>query len=308
MTTVAKTWDDLQAAVRSLTRGARVWILVGTAAIGVAIAIMAPVAVQDEAYHDFASSRLFDIENFGIVASNATFLIVGVWGLWLICGRKLSRPLFDAPGERWPYVAFFAGVVLVTFGSGYYHWDPTTDELLWDRLAMTVIFMALFAAFITDRIHRGVGVAVMLPALLILGAASMAYWRFTGDWCATGDMRQFAGHWCFTSDLRLFTDDLRLFTGDLRLYRIVEVLPIVLILMMCLLFRGRLTRLKYVLWMGFWFGLATAFELLDEQIYDWIKIGGHTIKHPTAAIACYVVIAMLRDAARHDADGDRGES
>ena len=105
----------------------------------------------------------------------------------------------------------------------------------------------------------------MLPALLILGAASMVYWRLT---------------------------------DDLRLYHIVQLLPMALILLICLLFPGRLTRLKYVVWMGLWFALATVFEQFDKTIFSWISIGGHTIKHPVAAVAPYVVIAMLQDAAR----------
>ena len=263
-------WSKLQAVVRALPLGTRVWILAGTVAVGLAIAFTAPVEVQDEAYHGFASSRLFGIENFGIAGSNAAFLIVGLWGLWLVYGGKFAPRLFEAPGARRPYAVFFAGAVLLAFASGTYHADPTTDSLLWDRLAMTVVFMALLAIFITDRIGRGAGVAVMLPALLLLGAASMAYWRLT---------------------------------GDLRLYRVVQVLPILFVPMLCLFFEGRLTRFKYVVWMGFWFGLATVFEFYDKEMHYFFSVGGHTIKHPAAAVACYMVIAMLRDAARRHAAG-----
>ena len=264
MATFAHTWAELQEMVRALPVAARVWILVGTALFGMAIVVMAPVEVQPESYHAFAPSGVFGIKHFGIVASNLAFLIVGLWGLWFITRGGPAQTLFTNPGERWPYVAFFVGTTLVAFGSGYYHTDPTTPTLLWDRLAMTVIFMSALAVFITDRIHVGVGVAVMLPALLCLGALSMAYWHVT---------------------------------EDLRLYRLVQVFPFVLTLVMCLLFRGRLTKFKYVVWMGLWFGLATAFEQLDKEIYALIRVSGHTIKHPAAAVACAIIIAMLRDAA-----------
>lgn len=271
MTTFTKSWGEIQRAVRSLPKSARVWTLVGAAALGVAIGFARPVEIQPKSYHDFAPSGLFGIENFGTVATNAAFLAVGVWGLWLVYGGKFAPLLFEVPGARRPYVAFFAGAVILAFGSGTYHADPTNESLLWDRLAMTVVFMAYFSAFIADRMDRDLGVKLMLPALLILGAASMAYWRIT---------------------------------EDLRLYRVVQVLPMALIPMMCLLFAGRLTRFRHVFWAMVWFGLATVLELLDKQIYGWISIGGHTLKHPAAAVACYMVIAMLQDSAKRAPAGE----
>ncbi len=261
----AHTWTALVASLRALPGAARVWVVVGTAALIVALAILAPPELQDEAYHDFAPTALFGVANFGIVASNGAFLVVGLWGLWRIGLRRLAPWPFRASGEHWPYLTFFLGVVLVAFGSGAYHAGPTTETLLWDRLAMTVVFMALLAAFIGDRIHLGAGVAVALPLLLVLGALSMAAWRVT---------------------------------GDLRLYHVVQVLPVVLAPMICLLSPGRLTRMRYLAWMAFWFGLATFCDLFDAAIYGWIGFGGHAIKHLLAGVACYPILAMLQEAGR----------
>ncbi len=262
---VTGTWAALLASLRALPFAARVWILVGTAALIVALALFAPPVHQDEAYHDFAPTALFGVARFGIVASNGAFLIVGLWGLCRVAGRRISPWPFRAPGEHWPFLTFFFGVALVAFGSGAYHAGPTTETLLWDRLAMTVAFMALLAAFIGDRIHLGVGIAVALPLLLILGALSMVAWRVT---------------------------------GDLRLYHLLQALPILLILMICLLFPDGLTRVKYAAWMAFWFGLATFCDLFDDLVYGWIGFGGHAIKHVLAAVACFMILAMLQDAAR----------
>jgi hypothetical protein len=259
------TWTALVASLRALPLAARVWMVVGTAALIVALAILAPPELQDEGYHTFASSKLFDVANLGIVASNGAFLAVGIWGLWRLGGRRLAPWPFASPGEDWPYRTFFLGVMLIALGSGFYHAGPTTETLLWDRLAMTVAFMALLAAFIADRIHLGVGVAVALPLLLVLGALSMAAWHVT---------------------------------EDLRLYRIVQALPILLIWIICLLFPGRVTRVKYAAWMGFWFGLATFCDLFDKTVYGWIGFGGHAIKHLLAAIAGATILAMLHDAGR----------
>ena len=130
---------------------------------------------------------------------------------------------------------------------------------------MTVAVMKVLAALISDRIHQGVGIAVALPVLLVLGALSMVVWRVT---------------------------------GDLRLYFIVQALPMLLIWMICLLFPGRVTRVKYVAWMAFWFGLATFCDLFDKTVYGWIDFGGHGIKHVLAAIACVTILAMIEDAGR----------
>jgi hypothetical protein len=262
MTASSRKGTDFQATLRSLPYGARVSIVVGAGALGLAIAALAPPEHQLQAYHDFAPSGPGDL---GIVLSNLAFLVVGLWGLRLLYGGSLGRTLFAVPSERRPFVAFFAGAVLVTFGSGYYHLDPNDDTLVWDRLAMTVIFMGLFAAFIADRVHRRAGITVMLPTLLALGAISIAYWDAT---------------------------------GDLRAYRLVQLLPIALITLICLLFPGRLTRFKFAAWMAFWYALATLFEFFDRAVYTVLSIGGHTIKHLLAAIACYIVLVMLRDAAR----------
>ncbi len=259
------TWIALVASLRALPVAARVWIVTGTAALVVALAMLAPPELQDEDYHDFAPTTLFGWTDFGIVASNGAFLVVGLWGLWRIGLRRLAPWPFASPGEHWPYLTFFLGVVLIALGSGYYHAGPTTVTLLWDRLAMTVAFSALLAAFIADRIHLGAGVAVALPLLLGLGALSMAAWQVT---------------------------------DDLRLYRIVQALPVLLIPMICLLFPGRVTRVKYAAWMAFWFALATFCDLFDEWVYDWIDFGGHAIKHVLAAIACFTILAMIEDAGR----------
>jgi len=231
----------------------------------VAVALLVPPVHQDEAYHDFAPTALFGVARFGIVASNGAFLIVGSWGLWCVATRKISPWPFGAPREHWAYLAFFLGVTTIAFGSGAYHAGPTTESLLWDRLTMTVAFMALLAAFISDRIHQGVGIAVALPVLLVLGAISMVVWRVT---------------------------------GDLRLYFIVQALPMLLIWMICLLFPGRVTRVRYFAWMALWFGLASFCDLFDKAVYNWIGLGGHAIKHVLAAIACATILAMLQDAAR----------
>ena len=75
--------------------------------------------------------------------------------------------------ERWPYALFFAGVALTGLGSAYYHWAPDTPRLFWDRLPMTVGFMALLAAIVAERVSVTAGIIVLGPHhLLARGRAS----------------------------------------------------------------------------------------------------------------------------------------
>ena len=87
---VTGTWTALVASLRALPVGARVWVVAGTAALIVALAMLAPPEFQDQAYHDFAPTALFGVADFGVVASNGAFLIVGVWGLWRLGFRRLA--------------------------------------------------------------------------------------------------------------------------------------------------------------------------------------------------------------------------
>src|SRR5215831_6408886 len=97
-----------------------------------ALAAMSPI-VQDESYHAFADARtLLGIPNFWNVVSNLPFVAVGAAGLTL--ARR------DAAAT-----ALFVGILLTGFGSSYYHAAPDDSTLFWDRLPMTIAFMALLA-------------------------------------------------------------------------------------------------------------------------------------------------------------------
>jgi len=116
---------------------------------------------QDQLYHAFADQRtILGIPHFWNVVSNLPFAIVGVMGL-LKFRDVASRTLFF-------------GVLLVTFGSAYYHLAPDDARLVWDRLPMTVAFMALLAIALRVRTWG-------LIALVAFGIASVAWWKFTGD-------------------------------------------------------------------------------------------------------------------------------
>ncbi len=258
--------------MNELSFGGRVAILAGlfVAAAGGAL-LIEPVA-QDPAYHLFADDvARFSIANFANVTSNAGFVIAGGLGLAAIFASG-ERGIFERPLDRWPYIVFFLGVLLVGAGSAYYHAAPDSGRLFWDRMPMTVCFMALFAAFIADRIHMRAGVVYFLPVLLVLGVLSLVYWEWTE---AQGQ-------------------------GDLRFYGLVQFYPMIALPMICWLFpQSRHTSGRYLAWVIGWYGLAKAAEFFDAALFDLTGdiISGHGLKHLLSALAVYMIVRMLAPAA-----------
>ena len=147
--------------------------------------MLTPPIAQYQSYHACADDRtLLGISNFWNVISNLPFLIVGLWGLVYVARH---RDAVCAPG-LWPvYVVFFAGVVLVAPGSGYYHLEPTNESLVWDRLSIAIGFAGLLAVVIGEFISVHVARRVLLP-LLVVSAGSVWYWAFT-EARGVGDLR-----------------------------------------------------------------------------------------------------------------------
>ncbi|MDH3746654.1 MAG: ceramidase domain-containing protein [Gammaproteobacteria bacterium] len=216
---------------------------------------------QDPVYHQFADAqRIFSVPNFWNVASNLPFLLVGIWGLIIVCGRR-QQPTVLRP----VYAAFFFGVLLTAFGSGFYHFAPANQPLVWDRLPMTIAIAGLFAAVIGEYESHSLGRRLLVPFLAI-GALSVFYW-----------------HW---TELRG--------VGDLRPYAIVQFLPM-LVIFVLLIMRGPASSLTRSLWwmVGFYF-FAKIFEHFDAQIYALFPLSGHTLKHLFAALGPAALAVGLR--------------
>src|SRR5205814_6907281 len=105
----------------------------------------------------------------------------GFWGLLSLSQAGMARR---------EYAIFFFGALLTAFGSGYYHLAPDNARLVWDRLPMTLAFMALLAAVIADRVSVAAGRRLLLPAL-VAGAASVVYWHWSEE-RGVGDLRPYA--------------------------------------------------------------------------------------------------------------------
>jgi len=252
----------------NLTFRQRVAILIGLLAISLAgVLFMEPIR-QDLGYHLFADSRGFlGIPNFNDVVSNAGFALVGARGILAVVGVD-RHAIFVQRADARPYVIFFVGVALVSLGSGYYHWAPSNERLLWDRLPMSVAFMAFSSAIIADRIDTRAGNTRLLPILIVLGLASLFYWDYT----------ERLGH------------------GDLRFYAFVQFYPVVALPVILWLFREyRYVTGRYIAWVFAWYGLSKVLEHFDKQVFGILgyTISGHTLKHLAAAVSALVVLRML---------------
>ena len=254
----------------------RITCLFGLLGVGLIALLFVPRIAQDPAYHLFADIRpCLGIPNFGDVISNLAFLYVGLAGLVVALGPR-RHAIFREPGDSAPYIIFFLGVTLVAFGSAYYHLDPNNATLLWDRLPMTIAFMALTAAILADRVDRMAALVYLLPILVVLGLASLVYWELSA----------------------------RAGADDLRFYGFVQFFPIVLLPVILWLFPDwRYMSTRGLLWLVFWYGLAKVFEHFDGEIFDLLgrTVSGHSLKHLAAAVAPFVVLRLLVAAGRRGA-------
>jgi hypothetical protein len=247
-----------------LSRSKARLLLITVAVVVAIVALLLPPIPQPLAYHNFADQRSWlGIPNFGDVASNLPFALVGVYGLIFL--RKPRPQTFTDPRERWLYVFLFAGLILTAFGSAYYHLEPGNARLVWDRIPINMVFMALLAAVIAERVSVRAGL-LLFPLLEPAGIASVLVWR----------AGQLQGH------------------GDLRFYAAVQVYAI-LVLLLLLLFPANYTRgSDFAVVVGFYV-LAKILEESDRQIFALGHIvSGHTLKHLAAAAAGYWILRMLQ--------------
>ncbi len=226
-------------------------------------AIVGPIA-QDPGYHKFADERtILSVPNFWNVMTNIPFVIVGLMGMTLLARGRASGGL---PELKPIYLLFFLGLFATGFGSMYYHYDPRNQTLLWDRLPMTIFFVAFFCAVVGEHISPRAG-RVIVPPLLALGIASVLYWYAT----------EAKGH------------------GDLRWYALVQYLPVVLIPVILLLFESRLRPVVYIWAVLGAYAAAKIAESFDCPLFAALHIfSGHSVKHLVAALGAYVFYRAIQ--------------
>ena len=247
-----------------LSREQRVWLL-GLALLAAVLAIVLVRPMPEPMiFRQLADERMFfGIANFWNVVSNAPFLLVGLWGLRVVARAGAND--FIQHTDKWPYVACFLAVALIAAGSTYYHLAPLDERLMWDRLPISLAFMALLAAMITERISVTAGRHGLVP-LLLAGVASVLYWRWSG--------------------LRG--------SENILPYALVQYGATAAIIVIAALFRSRYTRGPDVLIAVAIYALAKLAEVLDAQIYAvGHVVSGHTLKHLIAACAVWWLVRML---------------
>lgn len=241
----------------------RIWVIFAITIACVLAALFVPAMPQPLDYHHFIDRRTFaGIPNAQDVASNIGFAIAGLAGL-VVTLRHTT--VFASDIERLPYAIFFLGMVLTTFGSGYYHLAPDNERLFWDRLPMTIAFMSLIASQIVDRFNRRAGIALLFP-MLFVGAASVVCWRIT----------ERAG------------------SGNVMPYGILQGYSVLILLLIAVLQPSRYTRASDLYFVFAWYVAAKLLEAFDGVIFAAGNIvSGHTIKHLAAAGAGFVICRML---------------
>mmetsp|Transcript_19020 Transcript_19020/g.41151 ORF Transcript_19020/g.41151 Transcript_19020/m.41151 type:complete len:328 (-) Transcript_19020:75-1058(-) len=217
------------------------------------------------------------IPNFGDVVSNVVILIGGLSGLLAL--MMMPAPTDDAD-ECWQLGTclplFFVATVAVSIGSTYYHWKPTDSTLVWDRLPMTVAFVAIFCFMLDDYLPgstdddsnavtgsntSSIGPAVLAP-FVIIGVLSVLYWTYT---------------------------------DDLRLYAVVSIMPLLLMPILFMCYRPRHTGIaQQGIGLSFYFA-AKICEEKDHEIFHWTgrRISGHSLKHVLAGLAPVSIAFMV---------------
>jgi hypothetical protein len=221
--------------------------------LAVAFFAFAPPIAQDQNYQTFADQRtLYGVPNFWNVFSNAAFLVAALYGVAVL----RARPFFINPWERTAFGIFIAGAAMVGIGSAYYHLHPDDSRLFWDRLPMTVVFMALLATTVGERVSMQAGEELLLP-LILAGVSSVVCWRLS---------------------------------GDLRFSAVIQFGSLLAVLLMLACLPPVYSASRFTWWMLGLYVVAKAAELLDRQIAFITSTGGHPLKHLAAAAAAVIYI------------------
>lgn len=247
-----------------MTKATKIKVIAGMALLVVTSSFFAGPIPQNPEYHRFADQRaILSVLNFWNVITNVPFMIVGAMGMVLIGSGKAPGGL---PELKHVYFLFFLGVLATGFGSAYYHLNPTNETLLWDRIPMTVTFMAFFCVIVGEHISAAMGKKLVWP-LIALGIISVFYWYATEK----------SG------------------SGDLRFYALVQYLPVLLVPVILLLFKSRLAPVAYIWAILAAYLAAKIAESLDRPMYAVVHaMSGHPLKHLAAAFATFIFYIALR--------------
>ncbi|MES2849885.1 MAG: alkaline phytoceramidase [Bacteroidota bacterium] len=248
----------------TLPKPALIFLLVTVSFISTIVLFFCKPIPQDENFHHFADIRnIFSIANCWNVISNILFLLIGITALQKLWSNKL---VVIAPIKA-AYYVFFTAILLVAFGSAWYHCNPNNITLLWDRLPMTIAFMSLLSIGLAEFVSIRAGRIGLIP-FVVTGMFSIAWWQY-------GELHD---------------------NGDLRLYVLVQYLPILLLVLLFLFGHAVYnTKWGYLTLFGAYV-LAKLAEHFDAGIYKLTGglMAGHFLKHIITALGLWLFVVYLQ--------------
>ena len=189
------------------------------------------------------------------MTTNIFFAFIGLFGLYFTINNKQAF-------AQWSWLIFFFGIFTLCLSSGYYHWRPNDDTLVWDRLSLVAIFTSMVIALLSEYINARIERFLLIPAILF-GIFSIVYWHVF---------------------------------DDLRFYYWVQLAPMITIPVLLILYPGKYSHKKYLIITLIFYLLAKIVEIYDKEIFLMNNeiLSGHSIKHIFAAIGAFYILQMLK--------------
>jgi hypothetical protein len=212
--------------------------------------------------HPFADARawLF-VPNAADTLSNLAFALLALWGL-----RRQQRHGGTLPGAtRGALAVLWLGLLLTALGSGLYHWQPSPQRLVADRLGMAVAFAGVLALASSGMRGPRAGwatLALMLPAASVAAALPLQ--------------------------------------GNVLPWMVVQGGGVLwLLLAACSRAQPEALVVRWG-WVVAGYAIAKVFESGDAAVFAATGqlVSGHTLKHLVAAAALWPVLAALAPRAR----------
>ena len=223
------------------------------------LATFLPSITQDKNYHNFADQEvLFSINNGSDALSNLIFIMFGFMGLINFYNNKYIK---ISNSFSVIVTLFFISIILTGLASSYYHLSPNDFTLVFDRLAISLVFTNILAMLTCIRISERFGVYT-LAELIIFAPLTVLIWNYN---------------------------------GNLTPYIVLQFGGIILVILTLLLTKAKkqspcFTSLIIL------YGLAKVTEFYDAQIFILSQnlISGHTLKHLIAGLALIIFISALK--------------
>lgn len=231
-------------------------ILVGT------LFFVSPVH-QDLAYHHFAEQRfLFNIPHWGDFLTNIAFAITGLLLL------RFKNNLEVYAGQKKLFYCFVLSCFALCLGSGYYHYNPDNESLVWDRATMLLGFaLILIDTAIRYHIFNEKHLLTKIFFIEVLFLITLLPW--------------------------IYFDRLELYV--LAQFFVMSVMPLLALKnyletknMGYAVSTNNHNLYQHILYMFLFYSLAKFFEHYDLLFYQLLNFSGHSIKHICYAIALYM--------------------